>query len=53
MANECTWMSVGAFGVMLTAMAMAMLASVTVSMGDDTKGVFIVISLVSAEVRSC
>lgn len=34
-------------------MAMAILASVTVSIGDETKGVFIVICLVSAEVRSC
>lgn len=33
-------------------MAMAMLASVTVSIGEDTKGVFMVICLVSAEVRS-
>lgn len=38
--------------VTLTAIAMAMLASVTVSMGEETKGVFIVICLVSAEVRS-
>lgn len=37
---------------LLTAMAMAMLASVTVSIGDETKGVFMVICLVSAEVRS-
>lgn len=36
----------------LTAIAMAMLDSVTVSMGDETSGVFIVICLVSAEVRS-
>lgn len=36
----------------LTAMAMAMLASVTVSMGEETSGVFRVILLVSAEVRS-
>lgn len=33
-------------------MAMAMLASVTVSIGEETKGVFMVICLVSAEVRS-
>lgn len=33
-------------------MAMAILASVTVSIGEETKGVFIVICLVSAEVRS-
>ena len=33
-------------------MAMAMLASVTVSMGLDTRGVFMVIFLVRAEVRS-
>lgn len=32
---------------------MAILASVTVSIGDETKGVFMVICLVSAEVRSC
>lgn len=38
--------------VTLTAIAMAMLASVTVSMGEETKGVFIVICLVSADVRS-
>lgn len=38
--------------VLLTAIAMAMLASVTVSMGEETKGVFMVICLVSAEVRS-
>lgn len=36
----------------LTAMAMAMLASVTVSIGEETSGVFRVILLVSAEVRS-
>lgn len=36
----------------LTAMAMAMLASVTVSMGEETNGVFMVICLVSADVRS-
>lgn len=36
----------------LTAMAMAMPASVTVSMGEETSGVFSVIRLVSAEVRS-
>lgn len=40
------------FYVTLTAMAIAMLASETVSMGEDTKGVFMVICLVSAEVRS-
>lgn len=39
-------------GAALTAMAMAMLASVTVSMGEETSGVFRVILLVSAEVRS-
>ena len=33
-------------------MAIAMLASVTVSMGLDTRGVFMVIFLVRAEVRS-
>lgn len=38
---------------MLTAMAMAMPASVTVSMGEETSGVLRVIRLVSAEVRSC
>lgn len=32
---------------------MAMLASVTVSIGEETRGVFMVICLVSAEVRSC
>lgn len=37
----------------LTAIAMAMPASVTVSMGEETSGVFSVIRLVSAEVRSC
>lgn len=36
----------------LTAMAMAMDDSVTVSMGDEIRGVFRVIFLVSAEVRS-
>lgn len=36
----------------LTAIAMAMLASVTVSMGEEMKGVFMVICLVSADVRS-
>lgn len=36
----------------LTAMAMAMDDSVTVSMGDEISGVFRVIFLVSAEVRS-
>lgn len=38
--------------VILTAIAMAMLASVTVSIGEETKGVFMVICLVSADVRS-
>lgn len=38
--------------VLLTAMAMARLASVTVSMGEEMKGVFMVICLVSAEVKS-
>lgn len=38
--------------VALTAIAMAMLASETVSMGEEMKGVFMVICLVSAEVRS-
>lgn len=38
--------------VILTAIAMAMFDSVTVSMGDDTKGVFMVIFLVSADVKS-
>ena len=33
-------------------MAMANADSVTVSMGDDTSGVFMVICLVSADVRS-
>lgn len=37
---------------MLTAIAMAMPASVTVSMGEETSGVFRVIFLVRAEVRS-
>ena len=37
----------------LTAMAMAMDDSVTVSMGDEIRGVFRVIFFVSAEVRSC
>lgn len=36
----------------LTAMAMAIDDSVTVSMGDEIRGVFKVIFLVSAEVRS-
>lgn len=36
----------------LTAMAMAMDDSVTVSMGDEMRGVFRVIFLVSADVRS-
>lgn len=36
----------------LTAIAMAIPASVTVSMGEDTRGVFRVIFLVRAEVRS-
>lgn len=36
-----------------TAMAMAIEDSVTVSIGDEIKGVFSVIFLVSAEVRSC
>lgn len=36
----------------LTAIAMAMSDSVTVSIGDETSGVFIVICLVSADVRS-
>lgn len=36
----------------LTAIAMAMDDSVTVSMGDEIRGVFRVIFLVSAEVRS-
>lgn len=39
--------------VQLTAMAMAMEDSVTVSMGDEMRGVFSVILRVSAEVRSC
>lgn len=38
--------------MMLTAIAMAMPASVTVSMGEETSGVFRVIFLVRAEVRS-
>lgn len=38
--------------VVLTAIAMAMLASETVSMGEEMRGVFMVICLVSAEVRS-
>lgn len=37
---------------MLTAIAMAIPASVTVSMGEETSGVFRVIFLVRAEVRS-
>lgn len=36
----------------LTAIAMATSDSVTVSMGDETSGVFSVICLVSADVRS-
>lgn len=36
----------------LTAIAMAMADSVTVSMGEEMRGVFSVIFLVSAEVRS-
>lgn len=36
----------------LTAMAMAMDDSVTVSMGDEIRGVFRVIFLVNADVRS-
>lgn len=36
----------------LTAIAMATSDSVTVSMGDETSGVFVVICLVSADVRS-
>lgn len=36
----------------LTAMAMAMDDSVTVSMGDEMRGVFRVIFLVNADVRS-
>lgn len=36
----------------LTAIAMAIPASVTVSMGEETNGVFRVIFLVRAEVRS-
>lgn len=38
--------------LVLTAMAMAMDDSVTVSMGDEIRGVFRVIFLVNAEVRS-
>lgn len=38
--------------IRLTAMAMAMLASVTVSMGEETNGVFMVICLVRADVKS-
>lgn len=38
--------------LLLTAMAMAMDDSVTVSMGDEMRGVFRVIFLVNAEVRS-
>lgn len=57
-ASVCASKSVGVMNLVkmkckLTAMAMARLASVTVSMGDETKGVFMVICLVSAEVRSC
>lgn len=37
----------------LTAIAMAMPDSVTVSIGEDTRGVFKVICLVRADVRSC
>jgi hypothetical protein len=36
----------------LTAIAMAIPASVTVSMGEETSGVFSVIFLVRAEVKS-
>lgn len=48
----------GARGVLygsgeLTAIAMAMPASVTVSIGEETSGVLRVIFLVRAEVRSC
>lgn len=39
-------------GMELTAIAMAMSASVTVSMGEDISGVFSVIFLVRADVRS-
>lgn len=42
----------GAAVLVLTAMAMAIDDSVTVSMGDEIRGVFRVIFLVSAEVRS-
>lgn len=38
--------------LVLTAIAMAIPASVTVSMGEETSGVFRVIFLVRAEVRS-
>lgn len=38
--------------LLLTAMAMAIDDSVTVSMGDEMRGVFRVIFLVNAEVRS-
>lgn len=38
--------------LVLTAMAMAMDDSVTVSMGDEMRGVFRVIFLVNADVRS-
>lgn len=38
--------------MVLTAIAMAIPASVTVSMGEETSGVFRVIFLVRAEVRS-
>lgn len=38
--------------LVLTAMAMAMDDSVTVSMGDEIRGVFSVIFLVNADVRS-
>ena len=34
-------------------MAMAMSASVTESMGEETSGVWMLISFVSADVRSC
>lgn len=37
---------------LLTAIAMAMADSVTVSMGEEMRGVFSVIFLVSADVRS-
>jgi len=37
----------------LTAMAIAMLASVTVSMGEEMRGAFREIFLVRAEDRSC